>query len=288
MPFLSESSADRELDRLHALEAEAEARDEYERGQAEAENAELDWQSRLAYAEAWAGLSRAVGRAVSAEVMREAHAYARTVADLVPYRSALRTAMRHAWQRARRCDLRTLRVQALAWGAAAKSAGCRFNVERKAAEAVAFTMRHDLGSLSVPTKLEGTAARQVAAESAAARMEARPGWIVGTYGIEANGAAVALGAELGRVQAKHRRWIAALGAVRFAVIAVTGGREVEVEPGRTVRTTRGVNVALEGGAAAVWHSAAGFAPAPPPVELAPRETGPTLDEREAEMRYLFG
>lgn len=238
----------------------------------------------------------AARHAVAGAVMQEAHEAARTLAaDGMPYRRALSLALRAAWDRPRRLSLATLRAQASAWIVACRAAGCRFNVEAKVAEAARFTLAHALGELTVPTKLRGTAARQDAAAAVAARMQARPGWVSGTYGVEAGRPVVALGLPLGFVQDKHAAWIGELGAVRFAVLAVTGGVEVETERG-TFRTTRGVNVALAvGRAARAWHlgdAAALLGVEAPAVELAPDpaggdELGAELDRMEAEMRRLF-
>lgn len=238
---------------------------------------------------------RSARHTVSGAVMQEAHATARTLAsDGMPYRRAFSVALRAAWSRPRRLSLATLRAEVAAWIAAARAAGCRFDVEAKAGEAARFTLTHDLAELMVPTKLRGTASRQDAAAAAAARMQARAGWIAGTYGVEAGRPVVALGLPLGFVQDKHAAWLGELGAVRFAVIAVTGGVEVHGERG-TFRTTRGVNVGLAVGRAALaWHlgeAAPLLGVEAPAVELAPDPVAPLsarLDATETELRALFG
>ena len=275
---------------LDAIDAAADALDAAAE-QADAENEFLEWESRLAAAEAWGAGLRPVADAVSAAVMEEAHNAARMLAaDGMPYRRALSLSLRAAWSRPRRLPLATLRAQAAAWIAAARLSGCRFDAEAKAAEGVRFTVRHALGELTLPTKLRGTMEHQNAAEAAAARMQARTGWIPGTYGVEADREAVALGLPLGFVQAKHARWIRTLGAVRFAVIAVTGGRAVQTERGEFV-TPRGVNVALAVGRAALaWHLGDAAEPlgmGAPHVDLAP-DLSAELDASEAELRRLFG
>ena len=192
-----------------------------------------------------------LANAARAVVMREAHAAARARRQrepATPYRACLSAALRDAHARPRRCPLPTLRRQALAWAECAAATDARFDVARKAADALAFSADNDLASLAVPSKLVGTASYQDAAAAVGARLGSRGGWVL----TERDGATVyALGLRLGRVQPKHGAWLSALGPVRLAVIAVTGGDPYVTASGDAKRKTRGVNVAVEVGTAAL-------------------------------------
>src|SRR5690606_29145294 len=110
--------------------------------------------------------------------LREAHAPARALRAPAPRPSADRpaSALRTAHRRPRRCPLPTLRRQALGWAEAARAAGARFDVERKAVDAFTFSAEAGTRSLCVPSKLSGTASHQDAAAAVASRLDSRGGW----------------------------------------------------------------------------------------------------------------
>lgn len=194
-----------------------------------------------------------LARAARAVAMRTAHAVARTGDASTSYSARLTAALRAPAYR--RCSLGTLRRQAAEFVAVAVEAGARFDVVGKACDALRFSAETNARGLCIPSKLVGTKAYQDAAAAVETRIDARGGWVV----CERDGAATfALGLRLGAVQPKHAAWIDALGLAvgafpgcpaRVAVTAVTGGRVVVTADGRTVRTTRGVNVAVEAGPA---------------------------------------
>ena len=251
--MLAEGRADRAAART--LAAEARATDE-----------------RLA-AQAPAGTRRALAAAARRLVMQEAHVSAVAENPNVPYAARLAATLRAAYARPRRAPLSTLRRQALAWAACAAESGARFDVLRKACDALAFSATNDLRSLAIPSKLIGTRAHQPAADALAARLATHGGWSLAKMdGIHA----VHFGPHrLGAVQPKHAAtWLRSLGPVRLAVVAVTGGEPYEDRRGHVARRTRGVNVALEvGDAAAAW------AARPTVTER--------LDAMEAEFAGLF-
>ena len=219
-----------------------------------------------------------IADAARAHTMREAHASARlmhTAFPREPYRACLSAALREVHARPRRCPLPALREQAAAWAECAAAAGARFDVARKAASALAFSADNDLASLAVPSKLTGTAPHQDAAGVVGSRLDSRGGWVL----TERDGSTVyALGLRLGDVQPKHSGWLAALGPVRLAVIAVTGGDPYVTPGGDVGRKTRGVNVAFEVGAAALdWRAA----------QAEPTPAGPTAAEMQAMLADLF-
>ena len=220
-----------------------------------------------------------LANAARAVVMREAHAAARARRQrepATPYRACLSVALRDAHARPRRCPLPALRRQALAWAECAAATDARFDVARKAADALTFSAANDLASLAVPSKLVGTASYQDAAAAVGARLDSRGGWVL----TERDGATVyALGIRLGRVQSKHGAWLAALGPVRLAVIAVTGGGPYVTASGDVKRKTRGVNVAVEVGTAALaWAASQDAAPA----------RQPSAAEMQVALADLFG
>lgn len=230
-------------------------------------------------------LRSALANAARSHVMREAHASARLLSTALPgetYRACLSAALREVHARVRRCPLPELRRQALAWAECAVEAGARFDVARKAADALRFSADNDLASLAVPSKLVGTASYQDAAAAVSARLDARGGWAI----CQTDGADVfALGLRLGRVQPKHAQtWHAALAVggrpVRVAVTAVTGGDPYVTRAGDVERKTRGVNVAFEVGAAALAWAAA-------KAEAARHEGGPTAAELQRQLADLF-
>lgn len=198
-----------------------------------------------------AGTRRAIANATRAVAMREAHAEAAAGSQSVPYAARLAAALRNVYARPRRCALSSLRRQALAWAAAAHQSGARFDVTRKAAGAVAFSAAHDLRSLAIPSKLYGTRAFQPAADTLSSRLATRGGWALVTVD---HAHTVTHGAQrLGSLQDKHAAWISAIGSVRVAATAVTGGQPITDRHGNLTRTTRGVNIALEvGDAAEAW------------------------------------
>ncbi|MDT0632927.1 hypothetical protein [Rubrivirga litoralis] len=201
-----------------------------------------------------------LANAARSHSMRQAHAAARALRAEYPretYAACLRVAMREVAARVPRCSTRELCRQAAAWAACARATGARFDVEQKAADAVRFSADCNLASLAVPSKLVGTASYQDAAAAVASRLDAQDRWHV----CQRDRAAVfGLGLRLGQVQPKHANtWLPALDnprPVRVAVIAVTGGEPVVGRGGRLVRKTRGVNVAVEVGAAALTWAAA--------------------------------
>lgn len=225
--------------------------------------------------------------AARAHTMREAHASARALRHRCPsdgtvtgpsYRACLGAALREVHARTRRCPLPELRRQALAWAECPAASGARFDVERKACEALRFSAESDLASLAVPSKLVGTSAYQDAAAAVATRLDSRGGWIL----TERDGTALyAMGLRLGDLQPKHvRTWGEALGPVRVAVIAVTGGQPYVTPAGDVKRRTRGVNVAFEVGTAALAWSAA--------QEAAGTDASPqTAAEMQAMLHDLF-
>ena len=208
-----------------------------------------------------ASLRSQIADAARAHIMRQAHASARALRDLLPaanargsesYARCLRAGLREVYARVPRCPLSELREQAVAWAECALASGARFDVGRKACDALRFSAEHNLASLAVPSKLVSVSSYQDAAVALATRLESRGGWLP----TERDGSIVyALGMRLGSVQPKHgATWLPALGSVRLAVIAITGGA-VRVSPaGDIQRTTRGVNVAFEVGQAALaWR-----------------------------------
>ena len=181
--------------------------------------------------------------------MGEAHALARKGSLAlagVPYAVQLAAALKTAARRPRRCALASLRKQAAEFVRVCAETGARFDYVQKACDALRFSAECDTRTLVVPSKLVGVKSFQDAAAALASRLNARGGWVVS----ETDGATVyGLGLRLGDLQPKHARWIAALGGVRVAVVAVTGGHPVVNKAGEAVRTLRGVNVALEVGSA---------------------------------------
>ena len=186
-----------------------------------------------------------------AYVMREAHTLARTGDEGTPYAARLGAALRAVALRPRRCRVSILRKQAGELARVCAETGARFDYARKAAEALLFSLERDTRGLAVPSKLVGVKAYQDAAGALAARLDNRSGCVL----CERDGASVfGLGLRLGAVQTKHAAWLSSLGsgpygAVRVAVIAVTGGQAIVAKDGQAVRTLRGVNVAFEAGPA---------------------------------------
>ncbi len=221
-------------------------------------------------------LRRTLANVARRVAMQAAHARARAIVSLcpaTPYAVALGSALRSPAPR--RCTLANLRRQALAWARVALATGARFNVAQKAADALAFSASANLRSLAVPSKLTGTASYQDAAEAVAERMQARGGWTLCEHGTGAADDALgvyALGLRLGAVQPKHAGWITALPSARVAVTAVTGGEAFVGADGRERVKTRGVNVAVEVGQAALAFVAGGGALAGEAVPSAAVET----------------
>ena len=190
-----------------------------------------------------------------AYVMREAHTLARTGDEGTPYPARLGAALRAVALRPRRCRVSILRKQADELVRVCAETGARFDYARKAAEALRFSLERDTRGLAVPSKLVGVKAYQDAAGALASRLAASGSTRGGCVVCETDGASVfGLGLRLGAVQTKHAAWLASLGsgpygAVRVAVIAVTGGQAIVTKDGQAVRTLRGVNVAFEAGPA---------------------------------------
>lgn len=184
-----------------------------------------------------------------AYTMREAHALARRGVAMLPgtsYAVRLQSALKTVARRPRRCAVASLRRQAAEFVRVCNETGARFDVVAKACDALTFSLARDTRALVVPSKLVGVASYQDAAAALASRLDARGGVVV----CETNGATVyGLGLRVGDIQPKHGKWTAALGGVRVAVVAVTGGRAIVTAAGHAVTTTRGVNVCLEVGPA---------------------------------------
>jgi len=198
-----------------------------------------------------------LARAARAVQMRTAHAAARGAGSgsggdaSTTYSARLAEALRTPAYR--RCSLGSLRRQAAEFVRVCAETGARFDAVAKACDALRFSAETNARGLCIPSKLTGTASYQDAAAAVGVRLDARGGWVVCERdGGTGNGphAAFALGMRLGAVQPKHARtWLPALGTVRVAVTAVTGGRAIVTPDGRAVTTTRGVNVAVEVGPA---------------------------------------
>lgn len=139
---------------------------------------------------------------------------------------------------------------ALRWARFARRQGARFDVERKAAESLHFSLTAGARCFAVPSKLAGV--REHAARVAALRPlqplrlhVVRVGEGQGTPKLLACSPAGAVG----HVQPKHLRWLLPLveqGAVRCHVLRLTGGTPA--------RPFRGVNVVFS-------FTAAGHGPA---------------------------
>jgi hypothetical protein len=232
------------------------------------------------FASTLTALPAVLSRIALADGMRRAHAAARFMYGGAErrgsYAACLSAALRatHAGE-GRRCPVSVLRSQAIAWATFARSRGCRFDVEKKAAEAFAFSLANNLRGLCIPTKLVGTKRAQDEAASLAARIARRGAFLPLTLCPKVDRIEVAAGADvLGSLQPKHLRWAASLPAFRVAALAVTGGTED--------RPTFGVNVALE-----VW-------PVLPGLEdnglegAEPEEDGAALVMVGEEERVVFG
>lgn len=143
--------------------------------------------------------------------------------------------------------------QAQAWQAYA-AGRARFDVERKAAEALAFVQQRGARTFALPTKLVGTKAFQenlrlvrelapAVAELEAKPDPAEPGEIMVVWG----------GNILGHLQAKHVGWVRPLLAtrkLRFFLLQITGGTQD--------KPTCGVNVVIAGIPAALEAQARGY------------------------------
>lgn len=224
--------------------------------------------------------------------MREAHASARALARYAPaasYRERLGVALREVGARVRRCPLDRLAAQALAWAGASRACGARFDVDAKALSAFAFSARHHTRSLVVPSKLAGVRSYQDAAAALAVRLESRGGWaLCETRTVEDRRGRVvevyAMGLRLGHVQEKHARtWVGPVGPLRVAAISATGGKAFVTASGDVKRTLRGVNVALEVGAAAeAWSAREAYG-----ITREQEIHIETAAEMEARLRDLF-
>ncbi|MFN3597290.1 MAG: hypothetical protein ACK41D_08470 [Rubricoccaceae bacterium] len=143
---------------------------------------------------------------------------------------------------------------ALRWARFARRQGARFDVERKAAESLHFSLTAGAHRFAVPSKLAGV--REHAARVAGLRPlqplrlhVVRVGEGQGTPRLLACSMDRDDPGAVGHVQPKHLRWLLPLveqGAVRCHVLRVTGGTPA--------RPFRGVNVVFS-------FTAAGHAPA---------------------------
>ena len=159
-------------------------------------------------------------------------------------------------------------------------------VTRKALDAVAFSLRHGLRSLSVPSKLVGVARHQPAVEALVRThdlpLALRPRLVVSVTRDAPGGPERILAfapqrdrslARLGHVQPKHALWLAPLlggrdgrPAASLRLVEVTGlGRRAEGRP-----VTLGVNVRMTGIASIGSHAAANDGGGERPAVLAVR------------------
>ena len=161
-------------------------------------------------------------------------------------------------------------------------------VTRKALDAVAFSLRHGLRDLSVPSKLVGVAAHQHAVEALTLYdqlpVESRPRLIVShTLDVHALRSDRSL-QHVGRVQPKHAAWLAPLlgrGAA-LHLHRVTGlDRRAQGLP-----VTLGVNVHIVGIARAVDRLAAALAPRHPAPLTIVAESSASYDTEGGEPTAL--
>jgi hypothetical protein len=153
-------------------------------------------------------------------------------------------------------NLTLLRSQADAWQSFA-SPRARFDVERKAQEALAFSQDRGAKAFALPTKLVGTKEFQDNLEDLQrlhgaglryAELDVspdhdNPAELVASYG----------GLLLGKLQHKHLGWIRPLLAtrkLRVFLLAITGGTDG--------KPTMGCNVVVSGIPAAIEAQAAGY------------------------------
>lgn len=120
----------------------------------------------------------------------------------------------------------TLVDTAIRWSQHCRSLGCRFDVEGKAAEAIAFTLSCGGRSFAIPSKLEGVKPHQ----RTLATLRTSGHWqeihLLSDEGHVVT--AVWKGLELGTLRPKHRTWALPLlhtGLLRCYVLDVTGGGE---------------------------------------------------------------
>ena len=152
-------------------------------------------------------------------------------------------------------------------------------VTRKALDAVAFSLRHGLRDLSVPSKLVGVAAHQHAVEALALYdqlpVEDRPRLVVShTLDVHALRSDRSL-QHVGRVQPKHAAWLAPLlgRGVALHLHRVTGlDRRAQ-----GLHATLGVNVRIVGIARALDRLAASLAPHHPAPLTVVAETSTAYD-----------
>ena len=160
-----------------------------------------------------------------------------------------------------------LYTAALRWARFARQHGARFDVEKKAAQSLAFSIDVHARRFAIPSKLIGTkqhAPRLVALASLmrddgpqllqlvpSAPTSGEPQILARCLALRCGEGA---GCTVGRVQQKHAPWLLPLverRAVRCFAVEVTGGTPD--------RPTRGLNVVFS-------FSAAARAPAPTPVD----------------------
>ena len=129
---------------------------------------------------------------------------------------------------------------ALRWARHARRSGCRFDVERKAAASLAFSLGVGAHGYVVPTKLVDVRPHAARIAQLAPLQELRLHVVRVGEGTGTPQVVVASAAGLvGRVQDKHVRWVLPLvaqDAVRCHVLRVTGGTPD--------RPSRGLNVVL--------------------------------------------
>ena len=133
---------------------------------------------------------------------------------------------------------------ALRWARFAPRQGARFDVEKKAAEALRFSLTAGARRFCVPSKLVGVTAAGVQSRLRILAAQVRHGGpqplklVRAGEHVHAHAPAVREGdGFVGRVQPKHLRWLLPLverGAVRCHALQVTGGTPA--------RPSRGVNV----------------------------------------------
>lgn len=144
---------------------------------------------------------------------------------------------------------------ALRWARYARRRGARFDVEKKAAQALHFSLTRRTRSFAVPSRLEGVRQHSGRIAELQPLQPLRLHVVrVGEGGGSPQLLACTERGEVGRVQAKHHAWLLPLverGAVRCHVLRVTGGAPE--------RPSLGVNVAFSF-----------CTPAPPPTADRPR------------------
>ena len=139
-------------------------------------------------------------------------------------------------------------VAALRWAKHARESGARFDVEKKAATSLTFSLSLGAHSFAVPSKLVGTKEHGPRLAALDQLLRSRPFLPLqllpnNSGGLDVRCSAIrhgeGSGCTLGHVQNKHLSWLAPLvhrRAVRCFALDVTGGT--------AERPTRGLNVAF--------------------------------------------